>query len=113
MNCKPGDIARVIRTGPNLDKLVTVLRRDLGEMDGRFYRSPEPSWIVETLGSLLICTADDPSIQVALRVRPMLDIHLQPLRDQPGADEILRIAGHPISQSHRELSPKPQRDFSR
>ena len=80
LNCKPGDLAVVIRGNPesNLGKVVQVV--DVNAF-----------WTVH-FGEWMWNVADD-DISFS-------DVCLRPIRDQPGADETLTWAGlpKPISQ---------------
>lgn len=115
MNCKPGDLAVIVRsTLGNLGKIVRVIgpsfcnglkfgettvdpatgitwRRDTHEFD----------WDVESVGSPLVIGFPDGKRGTALR-RPAQDSALRPLRDNEDEDEMLRIAGKPVTQG--ELS---------
>ena len=93
MNCKPGDLAVVVQsdTGINLGKVVQVVclhDSETHDLDGVSFRRPQgPRWVI------------DPALR-ASDGRPLFtykDIGLRPIRDQPGEDEMLRIAGNPAN----------------
>lgn len=105
MNCKPGDIAIVVRSAKpeNIGALVRVLRRFFAPVSvGCAYEAfgakwlaneESPMWVVEAIGRPLVCSHS----QQTLRIRPWADYGLRPIRD-PGddaVDEMLRIAGRP------------------
>lgn len=86
MNCKPGDIARIVLSvDGNVDKLVSVERDSGSRDDGTVW------WVCVALqpvnshervslpGTRLFCA----------------DRALRPIRDQPGEDETLTWAGKP------------------
>ncbi len=81
MNCKPGDLAVIIRAEPGdgwLGRIVTVLH---------LYEGPSlsPAWVCD---------------QVPPGFRAIKDSALRPIRDNDGEDEMLRIAGKPREISH-------------
>lgn len=87
--CKQGDLARVIRSeAGNRDKIVQCVRA-VGPMkvlwpDDRF--TDEFMWEI-----------DRELPRMDGRTTKMIpDSCLQPIRDQPGEDEMLRIAGLPL-----------------
>ena len=93
MNCKPGEMAIVVkaRNRPNLlGRIVLCVRLHNSERfdaDGVAFHlgsmTPGPRWLI------------DPPIEDLMTVA---DASLRPIRDQPGEDEILRIAGLPNKQ---------------
>ena len=87
MRCVPRDLAR-ITAGPYRDRIVRVISLD-----------PEvpvhsPSWLYE------------PEIRINVNYvyRSIWDASLQPIRDLPGDDEMLRIAGTPAECATRRLT---------
>lgn len=80
MNCKPGDLAIVLRaneTPEHVGKILTVVRLHNGDW-------PEPHWLTEPE---FLHSCGNPLV--------FADSDLRPLRPDEGEDEILRIAGHP------------------
>ena len=88
-NCRPGDLARVIRShAGNRDKIVQCVRA-IGPM--RVLHADD-TFTVEFLWEI---DRNLPNIGGLLgNVFP--DSDLRPIRGQPGEDEILRIAGRPM-----------------
>lgn len=94
LRCRAGDIAfgsSASKTNPS--RLVRVVRlyRPGELIEGReVITSGEPSWLVESLGAPFVYPDGhlSPYIVGADRI-------LTPVRDEPGEDEMLRIAGHP------------------
>lgn len=99
MNCLPKDLAVVISGIPaeNIGRVIRVTHRgpDVFGYAMWHYEGQLTSWTGKG------------------RATMVPDSCLKPLRDAPGTDEMLRIAGHPLSQSHRSLSPHPQKEFMR
>lgn len=75
--CKIGDIAR-IKDGPNQDCIVTVESVSL-KYEPHF-------WFVESMGSPLLGDGD-----VLTRWGHIEDRRLEPIRDEPGTDQTLRM----------------------
>jgi hypothetical protein len=97
MNCKLGDLAIVVWApagasiaAGSLVKAVELLHGDIclyiGDTGSTY--SASDAWRVEYRGSL-----ESPYG----RPWAVPDSRLRPIRDQPGEDEILRIAGKPIN----------------
>lgn len=88
MNCKPGDLAMVINsTAGNDGKIVSVIA-PLGR-----HLTRGPNGIIGTLFWWKISPPlEDWSGTVG---DDIADFQLRPIRDQPGTDEIIRIAGKP------------------
>ena len=95
MNCKPGDIARIVNSKyGNNDKLVLVIEPWAGnpfpkgtkhrDEQGVLWRRVAQSfcWKVEALGSPIVKSSGK-----GYTVCPMPDVHLRPLRD-PGSDAV-------------------------
>lgn len=115
MNCKPGDLAVVVRsTLGNLGKIVRVIGPSFGNdaplgskivdpASGRLWSRDTLDfiWDVESSGSPLVSICSDGSLIGDLR-RLFPDSALRPLRDNEDEDEMLRIAGKPVTQG--ELS---------
>lgn len=115
MNCKPGDLAVIVgSTIGNTGKIVRVLgvsflhgapvgsdAVDPGTgvrwMNEGHYRY----WDVVAQGSPLVCQRYSGALH-ELHRRPFKDADLRPLRDNEDEDEMLRIAGKPVTQG--ELS---------
>lgn len=89
MNCKPGDLAVIVRCDNpiNLGRIVRCESfngaENLRGPDGRVYR-----------GAWRICPAL-PSWDGAITTVHAPDEFLRPIRDQDGEDEILRLVGKP------------------
>ena len=99
MKIKPGDICRLINVQHpcNMDKLVVVARRSKRRelMDGLPVNvSEDLEWLIESLGSPIYWTNED-GRQFATPWAFCRSNNLQPIRDQDGEDEMLRIAGKP------------------
>src|SRR4051812_36847359 len=91
MNCSPGDLA-ILKTGgiaggePFADKLVEVIHFD--SVDNYF----GVLWCVKGAG----WTPDADLVKLSSRgTFSYPDSLMRPIRDQPGEDEMLRIAGRP------------------
>lgn len=100
MNCKPGDLALVVRKdSPNYGKLVTVRRQYKGELspDGRPYEIPiGPAWIADScsVSGLVLLNGDGEQVGV-FPWGVFNDSSLPPIRDQDGEDQTLTWAGKP------------------
>ena len=104
MNCKPGDLAVVVRSNfGNCGKLVRVIGpsplngKPLGTKaeiaGGKFQVKSYPSafsWVIEALGQPLVKESGK-----SYQICPAGDHHLRPIRDQDGQDETLTWAGKP------------------
>lgn len=93
MNCKPGDLAVVVRgrpNSPNIGKLVRVVELWAGqEVDGIQYGGVEQLWIIESLGGKLAVFAkrtNDIDAWVKKRVSP--DRCLRPIRGDEEPESI-------------------------
>lgn len=93
MNCKPGDLARYVGRDPKCyGYVVTCIA-----LDPRGHRA---------LGEL--CWVVDPPLPAEdgmVRCLGVADSALRPIRDQPGEDEILRIAGKPRREENVNFPP--------
>jgi hypothetical protein len=98
LRCKTGDLARILwsRHSELIDSFVTVCeflgtyeQGQIGLARGRPFVAvfPGPLWAVEHRLGVLV----------------FRDQSLQPIRDQPGEDEMLRIAGKPNDEILRKL----------
>ena len=86
MNCKPGDLAVIVRSadGQAVGRIVECLR-----IEGA-HSELGPMWRVKTSGKGVV------TIHGTLAVFfHMPDSWLRPIRDNDGEDEILRIVGKP------------------
>lgn len=115
MNCKPGDLAVIVRsTLGNFGKIVRVIGPSLSNSvafgtsvvdpatGARWLRCmSEFQWDVDAFGSPLISDVVGERVATHTR-RPFPDFALRPLRDNEDEDEMLRIAGKPVTQG--ELS---------
>jgi hypothetical protein len=91
MNCKPGDLAYVIRaetTPEMIGMVVTVLRMaiDGEEVCGRRFAVMEPGWVVEA-NSLIPARGCD-GILRHLKRRAVADRNLRPISGVPVNDEV-------------------------
>lgn len=99
MNCKPGDLAIIIRDIEGWDherypgvtflaktagRIVTVASLDVGAED--------PSWLLEKPFDTLVTANGVTRVGAILAVG---DDEVRPIRDQPGEDETLTWAGLP------------------
>lgn len=87
LNCKPGDLARVISTPATrqanvADKIIKVTELAPG--------SPFPAWFYE--GPMFFCTCG-----CGQHLEAFGDVLLRPLRGQEGDDETLAWAGKPAT----------------
>lgn len=107
MNCKPGDLAVVVRceyTPEMIGMVVTVVRAYTGEsIDGVRWGlgADRQRWVIE--GSRPLPSrgwhGEGP---IFTRQRSMPDSAMRPIRDSDGQDETLRIAGLPAPLAERE-----------
>lgn len=99
MNCKPGDLAIIIssRNCPELiGHVVEVIRAFVPGSDLWIYWDGSPSWHIRYPdGRLIPRVVGLEARRVPGGDRVFYDRNLRPIRDQPGEDEILRIAGKP------------------
>ena len=100
MNCKPGDLAVIVRAvihPENIGAIVHVVRRVVaGEQVGQYVLtgSGGQSWFVSSRGRPLLWKLDSgETVYVAERF--IGDEFLRPIRDQDGEDETLTWAGKP------------------
>lgn len=92
MNCKPGDLAIIVRAlpgSPNLGRLVRVIEAQTTNLlDGRIWQvSGDPCWIVESVGSQLAVFSGNPGAPKLTRWatrRPVRDANLRPIRGDNG-----------------------------
>lgn len=101
MNCKPGDLAVIVRAtyAENLGRIVHVVEPwpfrgyPIGytmHFRGRKWRiACDADWVIEPVGRPLIGAHAGHSWSAAP------DFCLRPIRDQDGEDEILRLVGKP------------------
>jgi len=99
MNCKPGDLAVVVRARNRphlLGRIVFCVRLHDSEKidaDGIMFfaasMNPGPRWVI------------DPPLE---DLKTIADAVLRPIRDQPGEDETIRIAGLPCTTKQPELT---------
>jgi len=96
MNCKPGDLAIVIRSlAGNEGKIVTV-HRFVSELEVEYApkrKNDREGWLCYGSNLKSIGLKDKVIVESTKCVFP--DESLRPLRDNDGEDEILRIAGKP------------------
>lgn len=88
MNCKPGDLAVIVRcrAQENLGRYVSVV--DAGALPG--------SWLVRSAGGPLMgAPLGNQRFFTPCAELNAWDSDLRPIRDNDGEDEILRIAGLP------------------
>jgi hypothetical protein len=103
MNCEQNDLARIVVIHPAIahvaDRIVKCVL--LTTING------EPAWKLDRRISF---TAKTHFTAMGASFGPgdgawfdtLQDKYLRPIRGLPGSDEVLREAGHPLSQSHRE-----------
>jgi hypothetical protein len=92
MNCKPGDLAYVIRavvTPEMVGAVVSVLRSavHMETVDGIRYEVTEPGWVVESAGSSLPVRSNDGILRIVKR-RVVMDRLLRPISGVPVNDEV-------------------------
>jgi hypothetical protein len=87
MNCKPGDLAVIVRGTYAVGRIVTCVRYAGRRTFKQRHRLSEPadSWQIDP---------PVPGWRGAL-VNHVRDADMRPIRDNVGEDEILRIAGKP------------------
>ncbi|KPF66098.1 hypothetical protein IP84_16935 [beta proteobacterium AAP99] len=103
MNCKPGDLAVVVRTIATPELLGRIVRVDRlaqpGDVskDGRcfFASSPVLAWFVCADGAELPTRDIFTGELFWVSERPVRDDCLRSIRDSDGEDEILRLIGKP------------------
>jgi hypothetical protein len=96
MNCQKGDLARILTPGPFQDRIIRVTEYIDGLCGPEWYYEGQPF-------SATMSNGED-GWQLTF-----FDRVLRPIRGLPGTDEVLRYAGHPLSQSHRERAESPKR----
>lgn len=105
MNCRPGDIARIVNNAGYEGRLVEVLRAavttDCTVIDAL-------AWWCRSLGAPLPTYCDD-GRTVHLQERAIRDRDLRPIRD-PGDDAIDEISTRKPVERDATLIPKPQRE---
>lgn len=105
-NCRPGDLAVIVRCHhpENLGAIVLVLRAvELAQAPS------EPAWLVRAAGRKLLACGLSGRVEPTDEAKSP-DAYLKPLRDQPGEDEVLRKVGLPGDAT---LKPKPQAEHAR
>jgi hypothetical protein len=93
MNCKPGDLAVIVRShrGRNVGRIVTVVRQH-DPADSPRWLHVMPGWVVSPVGTLVV----HPNAKCTWAP----DAWLRPIRPDEGQDEMLRIAGRPVETEH-------------
>lgn len=94
MNCKPGDLAIVVRSAAGHEGVICRVIRFVGEL---------PEWT----GNDRWETDHKHSGLFGGITNTFQDRCLRPLRDQPGEDEMLRIAGKPANYKGKVVTAKP------
>lgn len=96
MNCKPGDLAVIVRCDypENVGRFVRVVCRADGS-EFAWYEGEE--WECEPATPVIGLNADGAKTW-GLEPVCLFDAHLRPIRDNDGEDEILRIAGKPVKE---------------
>lgn len=95
LNCREGDIARIVNcTIGNTNRLVRVVRpASPSDLEvGGVLLGVDHAWVVEALQPLHTWLGP---MAGAGSLGLICDDRLRPIRDQPGEDEMLRIAGMP------------------
>ena len=100
MNCRPGDLARVVRM-PNVMRAANDRFVRLTD-EPAFLLGSDWTWrLTEPLEVVLLGNCTQGGVQFwigeTVVVTELQDEYLRPIRDQPGEDEILRIAGRPVT----------------
>lgn len=93
LRCRVGDTVIIIATNHNHGKIGVITRRISDEERLSCGGDPDHIWLVRSLGGLYRVTNGKrhwKAPEVCSR-----DRELMPLRDQPGKDEMLRLAGKP------------------
>lgn len=91
MNCKPGDLAVIVfaLTGESLGILVEVLHRwEGGSHNGQRFANDAPAWVVKSLGRNLV-SVDSRGRRHEHSSRPVADVCLRPIRDQPDNEQFV------------------------
>ena len=91
MNCKPGDLAVIVRGG--FEEVIGILCRVTSSSDTD--KDGDFCWLVRTQRAVPWFDADDPLSVIHGRNGFVPDAWLRPIRDQPGEDETLSWAGKP------------------
>jgi hypothetical protein len=86
MNCKQGDLAVIVRSVAGNEGAVVTCLELVGRPAWYMKELPGPIWRVDRILRGKLFNTDK-----------VADIQLRPLRDSDGEDEILRIAGRPLS----------------
>lgn len=94
LRCRAGDIVMVITRDGNRGKLGTVARA-LRPDEIALFPTSKVHWRVEALGSEFSVSDDAGTRHWMADHFVAADGELMPLRDQPGQDQMLRIAGKP------------------
>ena len=98
LNCKPGDLAVVVRSYcKNEGRILTCVRLAAADelaSRGHFDWMLEPVWVTD---SELRCSDGGTT-----RFYP--DGRLRPLRDSEGEDEVLRMVGRPLVPKREEAT---------
>jgi hypothetical protein len=112
MNCKPGDMAVIVRskfTPELIGRIVEVLhiapsygsfRLPNGQLHAQLV-DKRPRWVCKFQNPVNAPTDIGPKPTV---YAPVPDECLRPIRDQPGEDEMTRIAGLPCETKQPELT---------
>jgi hypothetical protein len=101
MRCKPKDVVQVLKSTCGNEGRVGQVERWV-----EAYTLLTPEFMCPFSGWVVIGTFNAKNLlgnhvkEFPFSVFP--DEWLRPLRDSDGVDEVLRYAGHPLSQSHRE-----------
>lgn len=95
MNCRPGDLAVIASTAGRIGVQRRIIEALLGmpvRVVTPYSLEGEPAWKIEREISVLIGTVPAAIVGIA-------DAVLRPLRDGEGEDEMLRIAGKPVTEA--------------
>lgn len=109
MNCKQGDLAIIVKSNVdprNRGKIVSILRPSHANdtpVGGGFVEAGIP-WrkVHDGFVWLIKCPNGFYGSPPGVTVMPCYDKCLRPLRDKPGEDEMLRIAGKPVFNNQKE-----------
>jgi hypothetical protein len=99
MNCKPGDLAKIVGGSRLNGRMVyvdsAVLRDEILPSGYRASDGAVGHWLCEFLGGPVDGPLDIPGCRLVHRWWPIDDRYLRPIRDNDGEDETLSWAGKP------------------
>jgi hypothetical protein len=101
MNCKPNDLALVV-FGDGTPEIKALLGIPLQLSSTCRMHNNRLTW--DIVGDQYITFELAPGHRLTAKVLGVADRVLKPLSNLEGPDEMLRIAGHPLSASHRKTT---------